>query len=230
MDGKRRWLFFSVPAASFLGDFGLRFYKFSASRSVVSNSSTPWTVAHQAPLSMEFSRPESWSGLPFYVFGCLQNKCHSFGGGCVLLKMLGLFYTLHELFSSGLLQHVGVAHTLGTLQAIRCWPCVEDSGWWMVYVTINESCCFQDVILPDSHVLCVTGRREGLEWHSQRAASVLRLCASSGLCSWGNSSLRTPVLGRLFSKNPLLFLSEMKKAVLQKALGALVEMENFKQS
>ena len=35
------------------------------SRSVVSNSATPWTVAHQAPLSMGFSRQEYWSGLPF---------------------------------------------------------------------------------------------------------------------------------------------------------------------
>ena len=26
---------------------------------------TPWTVAHQIPLSMEFSRQEYWSGLPF---------------------------------------------------------------------------------------------------------------------------------------------------------------------
>ena len=26
---------------------------------------TPWTAALQAPLSMEFSRPEYWSGLPF---------------------------------------------------------------------------------------------------------------------------------------------------------------------
>ena len=26
--------------------------------------STPWTVAHQAPLSMAFSRQEYWSGLP----------------------------------------------------------------------------------------------------------------------------------------------------------------------
>ena len=26
---------------------------------------TPWTVAHQAPLPMEFSRQEYWSGLPF---------------------------------------------------------------------------------------------------------------------------------------------------------------------
>ena len=25
----------------------------------------PWTVAHLAPLSMEFSRQEYWSGLPF---------------------------------------------------------------------------------------------------------------------------------------------------------------------
>ena len=33
------------------------------SHSVVSDSATPWTVAHQAPLSMEFSRQEFWSGL-----------------------------------------------------------------------------------------------------------------------------------------------------------------------
>ena len=26
---------------------------------------TPWTVAHQASLSMRFSRQEYWSGLPF---------------------------------------------------------------------------------------------------------------------------------------------------------------------
>ena len=26
---------------------------------------TPWTVAHHAPLSMEFSRQDYWSGLPF---------------------------------------------------------------------------------------------------------------------------------------------------------------------
>ena len=26
---------------------------------------TPWTVAHQTPLSMGFSRQEYWSGLPF---------------------------------------------------------------------------------------------------------------------------------------------------------------------
>ena len=33
--------------------------------SVMSDSVTPWTVAHQAPLSMGFSWQESWGGLPF---------------------------------------------------------------------------------------------------------------------------------------------------------------------
>ena len=31
---------------------------------VMFNSVTPWTIAHQAPLSMEFSRQEYWHGLP----------------------------------------------------------------------------------------------------------------------------------------------------------------------
>ena len=33
--------------------------------SVMSSSTTLWTVAHQAPLSMGFSRQEYWSKLPF---------------------------------------------------------------------------------------------------------------------------------------------------------------------
>ena len=36
-------------------------------------SATPWTIAHQAPLSMEFSRQEYWSGLPFPTPGDLSN-------------------------------------------------------------------------------------------------------------------------------------------------------------
>ena len=34
---------------------------------------TPWTVAHQSPLSMGFSRQEYWSGLPFPSPGDLPN-------------------------------------------------------------------------------------------------------------------------------------------------------------
>ena len=34
---------------------------------------TPWTAAHQAPLSVEFSRQEYWSGLPFHFPGDLPD-------------------------------------------------------------------------------------------------------------------------------------------------------------
>ena len=34
---------------------------------------TPWTMAHLPPLSMEFSRQEYWSGLPFPAPGDLLD-------------------------------------------------------------------------------------------------------------------------------------------------------------
>ena len=34
---------------------------------------TPWTVTHQAPRSMGFSRQEYWSGLPFPSPGDLSD-------------------------------------------------------------------------------------------------------------------------------------------------------------
>ena len=46
----------------------------SFSHKVVSNSFVnPWTVAHQAPLSMGFPRQEYWSGLPFPSPGDLPD-------------------------------------------------------------------------------------------------------------------------------------------------------------
>ena len=43
------------------------------SRSVMSDSATPQTVALQAPLSMGFSRQDDWSGLPCLPPGDLPN-------------------------------------------------------------------------------------------------------------------------------------------------------------
>ena len=40
---------------------------------VVSDSVTPWIVARQAPLSMEFSRQEYWNRLPFPTPGSLPD-------------------------------------------------------------------------------------------------------------------------------------------------------------
>ena len=43
------------------------------SHSVLSDSVTPWTVAHQAPLSMGFPRQDYWSGQPFLSPGDLPD-------------------------------------------------------------------------------------------------------------------------------------------------------------
>ena len=40
---------------------------------MMSDSVTPWTVTRQTPLSIEFSRQEFWSGLPFPTAGDLPN-------------------------------------------------------------------------------------------------------------------------------------------------------------
>ena len=45
----------------------------SVSQSVSDSLVTPWTVAHQAPLSMGFSRQEYWSGLTFSSPGDLPD-------------------------------------------------------------------------------------------------------------------------------------------------------------
>ena len=45
----------------------------NVSCSVMSDSVTPCTVAHQGPLSMEFSRQEYWSELPFPSPGYLPD-------------------------------------------------------------------------------------------------------------------------------------------------------------
>ena len=50
------------------------FHLYGVSHSVVSDSfATPWTVAHQAPQSMGFSRQEYWSGLSFPSPGDLPD-------------------------------------------------------------------------------------------------------------------------------------------------------------
>ena len=54
---------------------------------------TPWTVAHQAPLSMGFSRQEYWSGLPFPPPGDLPNTGIKPG---LLVSCIGRGVLYHE--------------------------------------------------------------------------------------------------------------------------------------
>ena len=59
---------------------------------------TPWTVAHEAPLSMGFSRQEHWSGLPFLPPGDLPDPgiepvCPALTGGFFMAESPGKWGT-----------------------------------------------------------------------------------------------------------------------------------------
>ena len=57
-----------------LSHLGSPFYLCAQSLSCGWLFSAPWTVAHQAPLSMELSRQEYWSGLPLLLQGIFLNQ------------------------------------------------------------------------------------------------------------------------------------------------------------
>ena len=67
---------------------------------------TPWTVAHQAPLSMEFYRQEYWSGFPFPTPRDLRDPriepmlpaSPALAGGFFSLHHLGRPYSSEFLF------------------------------------------------------------------------------------------------------------------------------------
>ena len=56
------------------------------------------TVAHQAPLSMGFSRQEYWSGLPFPTSGDLPNSGTE-PEACVFPALAGRFFAIEPLGS-----------------------------------------------------------------------------------------------------------------------------------
>ena len=57
-----------------LRDFFIAYHACIQSLSHVQLFATPWTVAHQNPMSMGFSRQEFWSGLPFPSPGGLPDS------------------------------------------------------------------------------------------------------------------------------------------------------------
>ena len=59
---------------------------------------TLWTVARWAPLSVEFSRQEYWSGLPFLSLGDLPDPRTGLGS-LVSFTLAGRFFTTEPLRS-----------------------------------------------------------------------------------------------------------------------------------
>ena len=72
---------------------------------------TWWTVAHQAPLSMGFSRQEYWSGLPFPSPGDLPNPMMEPGSSALQVDSLpseppGKPYIIVVVFSLSALKQI----------------------------------------------------------------------------------------------------------------------------
>ena len=63
----------------------------------MSDSATPWTAVHQAPLPMGFSRQERWNGVPLpspvniiVIILKIMISCHSGGGICqTIMNIIG---------------------------------------------------------------------------------------------------------------------------------------------
>ena len=95
---------------------------------------TPWTVAHQAPLSVGFSRQEYWSGLPYPPPEDLPNQ----GPNPCLLRLLRWQAGSLPLAPPGKPQCLGTrkAHLFlmlrvphGSTEALL-YPVTGVSGWW----------------------------------------------------------------------------------------------------
>ena len=69
------------------------------SLSCVQLFATPWTVAYQVPSSMEFSRQEYWSGLPFPSLGDLPDPGIEPGPHMVGIVGRGLKTTVNKWFT-----------------------------------------------------------------------------------------------------------------------------------
>ena len=87
-------LFFSISHSfstpfHFSVSFPLHVHMCVQSLSCVRLFATPWTVAHQAPLSMGFSRQEYWSGLPFSS----PVHCSHIGSELASPALAGRFFT-----------------------------------------------------------------------------------------------------------------------------------------
>ena len=96
---------------------------------------TPWTVACQVPLAMEFPRQEHWSRLPFPSPGDLltqgSNPLLLFGRQ-ILYCHLGMVGWHHRLGGHGFGWTPGVSDGQGGLKCCSSWGCKElDMTEWL---------------------------------------------------------------------------------------------------
>ena len=96
---------------------------------------TPWAVAHQAPLSMGFSRQECWSGLPSPPPGDLPSQ----GSNPHLLHCRWVLYPLSHLGSPTLVRAC-VKYTKES--TFESWLCASQQRLGLVPVVCWCRCCW----------------------------------------------------------------------------------------
>ena len=74
-----------------------------------------WTVAHQAPQSIRFSRQEYWSGLPFLFPGVFLTQGSI---PCLLLCRWILYLRCHDTVVKNLPANAGGARDLGSIPGL----------------------------------------------------------------------------------------------------------------
>ena len=119
------------------------------------SSSTPWTIALQAPSSMTFSRQEHWSGLPFPSSGNLPNPGINLGSPALQVDSLLLSHQGHQYTS---IKKKWDSHCIEKLLLGRNWRLdflVELSKEWGRVVRGSAHQLFQAGI-PNSSILAVS--------------------------------------------------------------------------
>ena len=85
---------------------------------------TPWTVAHQAPLSMGVSRQEYWSGLPFLS---QEDPLANYFSSAMMFLLIAL--TLRK-------------ERAGTSLVVQWWRiCLATQGTWVQSLVGELRCC-----------------------------------------------------------------------------------------
>ena len=93
----------------------------------MSSSATPWTVAHQAPVSMGFSRQEYWSGLPCSPPGELPNPGLQPESLTSLALAGGLFITNATWEAQKVMKGMGKKEKIKQQSLVRRWG----RGTWL---------------------------------------------------------------------------------------------------
>ena len=102
---------------------------------------TPWTMAHQAPVSMAFSRQEYWSGLPFPSPGALPDP----GAEPASSALAGRFFTVQPPGKPNCLVTVYYNSISLSWSSASFWTHVYSSVWirvtWLLY-TFHVKFCY----------------------------------------------------------------------------------------